>query len=313
MFISNKTRKCGFRSPSHCKLINEYLEFLQNHQGLAKATVHIREIYVSPFLSALKITTPEELSTLSPSRIHDYVIKTAKLMNRASRKHLVSSLRSFLRFSHIKGLHKQNLVEAVPVISTPRLDRVPRAIPWESVQRLLHAPDRRSRAGRRDYAILQLLATYGLRIGQVTTLKLNDINWQKGLISFSSSKRGRPLCLPLTPEVAQALLSYLRIRGKAPFPEVFLTLNRPPKPIGENNHLNFAMANYYTRAGIHSSTKGSHAIRHAFATRLMEQEVPIKTIADLLGHRCINTTFIYTKVDLKHLRLLAREWPEEAL
>lgn len=313
MLASKKTRKRGPRSPSYDKLLNEYLEFLQNHQGLAKATVHIRKIYVAPFLAALKITTPENARILSPSRIHDYVIKTAKPMNRASRKHLVSSLRSFLRFSHIKGFHKRNLVEAVPVITTPKLDRVPRAIPWESVQRLLRAPDRRTRAGRRDYAILQLVATYGVRIGQVTTLKLNDINWREGIISFSSSKGGMPLCFPLQPDVASALLAYFRTRGKTPFPEVFLTVRGNPRPLGENNHLNSSMADYYRRAGIHSSTKGSHAIRHAFATRLMEQEVSIKTIADLLGHRCIDTTFIYTKVDLKHLRLLAREWPEEAL
>lgn len=304
----------GRRNVSPSKVLTEYRDFLLNHQGLAKATIQIRENYVTPFLTAFEIILPENIKTLSPSQIHDYVIKTAKSMKWASRKHLVSSLRSFLRFSHIMGYLERNLVEAIPIIATPKLDHVPRSISWESVQKLLSVPDRKTDAGRRDYAILQLVATYGVRIGQVTALRLKDIDWRKGLIHFQASKRGMPLRLPLQPEVADALLAYLReTRGKVSFSEIFLTVRGKPRPLRENNHLNSSMAPYYRQAGIDSSTKGTHVIRHAFATRLMEQETPLKTIADLLGHRCINTTFIYTKVDLKHLRLLAREWPEEAL
>ena len=290
-------------------LLDEYLDFLDAHRGLSKATIYIRSLYVAPFLVELDLCKTVE--TISASRVHDYVIKTARSMTRPSRKHLVSSLRSFLRFAHVRGHTRQNLADAVPVITTRKLDRVPRGIAWESVQKLLSSPRRDTDAGRRDYAVLQILATYGVRIGQVTTLKLRDIDWHQRIIRFASSKKGHDLSLPLTHEVAEAILEDLRdARGRADFPEVFLTVRGTPHPLSEHNHLYSSLETYYRRAGIESPVKGSHAIRHAFATRLMEQDVPLKTIADLLGHKCIETTSIYTKVDLAHLRTVAREWPE---
>ena len=294
------------------ELLKEYLEFLRIHRGLAGATIVIRSNFVAPFLTELNLKrTSEGMDPITASHVHDYVIRKAGSMNRPSRKHLVSSLRSFLRFSHVMGYTERNLVEAVPIISTYKLGSVPRCISWDSVQKLLSAPNRTTHAGRRDYAILLILATYGVRIGQVTTLKIQDIDWHEQLIRFSSSKKGLDLCFPLTHEVAEALLGYFReSRGKFPFPEVFLTVRGVPHPLSEGNHLNSSLKVYYNRAGIDSTTKGAHAIRHAFATRLMEQDVPIKTIADLLGHKSIQTTAIYTKVDLTHLRSVASEWPE---
>lgn len=294
------------------ELLDEYLHFLKTHRGLAKATIIIRASYVAPFLAELNLRrTSEGLDGISASRTHDYVIRLARSMTRSSRKHLVSSLRSFLRFAHVRGYTKRSLVDAVPVIHTHKLDRIPRGIPWESVQKLLATPRRDTDTGRRSYAILQLLATYGVRIGQVMTLKIADIDWHQCLIRFSSSKKGRDLCFPLTNDVAEALLAYFRdTRGGSTFPEVFLTVRGAPRPLSENNHFNSCLKKYYRRAGIDSKIRGSHAIRHAFATRLMEQDVPIKTIADLLGHKTIQTTSIYTKVDLEHLRTVAVEWPE---
>lgn len=291
-------------------LLDEYLNFLRVHRGLSNSTIGIRANFVAPFLDALGLKgTPA--TGISASRVHDYVIKTAGAMTRPARKHLVSSLRSFLRYCHVRGYTERDLAEAVPVIRTHKLDRVPRAIPWESVQKLLAAPDRSTHEGRREYAILQLLATYGVRIGQVTPLKFQDIDWHGRLIRFPSSKKGRNLCFPLTHDVAEALLAYIRkSRGNAPFPEVFLTVRGKTRPLAENNHLNWAIERCYRRAGVESVTKGSHAIRHAFATRLMGQDVPLKTIADLLGHKSIGSTAVYTKVDLERLRTVACEWPE---
>ena len=293
-------------------LLKEFLDFLRTQRALSEATIDIRAKYASRFLTELKIRKTEEgAEGISTSRIHDYVISTAKAMSRASRKHLVSSLRSFLRFAHIVGYTAKNLTDAVPVIHTHKLDRVPRSIPWDSVQKLLATPRRDRHAGRRDYAVLQLLATYGVRIGQVTTLTVYDIDWQERIIRFPSSKKGRALSLPLTYEVSEALLDYFeKTRGKSPFPNVFLTVRGTPRPLGKDNHLYSSLEPYYRKAGIQSGTKGAHPIRHAFATRLMEQDVPIKTIADLLGHKCIQTTAQYTKVDLVHLRTVTWEWPE---
>jgi integrase/recombinase XerD len=291
------------------KLLSEYLDFLCKHRGLTKDTIRFRRNDVISFLQSLRLQNDlEDIGQVSAKQIYDYIIKTVKLMTRPSRRHLVASIRSFLKFCHLKGYVQRDLTEAVPVIGTPKLGSVPRGIPWESVEKLLAVPNRETHIGRRNYAVLKLLATYGVRIGQVTKLRLQDINWREGSIHFQPSKWGNPLCLPLYPEVADALLAYIReTRGKAPYPEVFLTVDKH-MPLRNGGALSSSMKTCFRSAGI--AAKGAHAIRHAFATRLMEHDTPIKTIADLLGHKSISATFIYTKVDLKHLRLVAYEWPE---
>lgn len=314
MSTSRGSKECNRGASHQSKLLAEYLDFLRNHRGLANGTICIRRNDVTLFLRSLRLRRDsEDIEKISARQIHDYVLKTAKRMNRSSRQHLVSSIRTFLKFCHIKGYIRRDLTEAVPIVGTPRLGSVPRGISWESVEKLLLAPDRNTHSGRRIYALLQLLATYGVRIGQARNLRLQDINWREGVIHFRPSKWGNPLCFPLHPEVADALLSYIReTRGKASYPEVFLTISGKPRPIGEGNSFSYSLKKCYRRAGIDPATNGAHAIRHAFATRLMEHGTPIKTIADLLGHKSISTAFIYTKVDLKHLRLLAYEWPEVA-
>jgi len=316
MGSQQERRRKEAHDPNRAKLLDDYLEFLRHHRGLSESTIAIRGNYVAPFLEALgEQVDPLKIGSISPSTIHDYVIRTARPLKRGSRKHLTSSLRSFLKFAHIKGYMPRDLAEAVPVIITYKLDRVPRGITWEAVEKLLSAPDRNTPSGRRDYAILKLIATYGVRIGQIKNLELSDIDWRRGLINFRQSKGGKPPCFPLTQDVAEALLAYLREdRGEAPWPEVFLTVRGEPRPLSPSNHLCSSLSAHYRRAGINGDIKGSsHAIRHAFATRLLEKGEPIKSIADLLGHRCIDTTFIYTKVDVKGLRALAREWPEVEL
>ncbi len=293
-------------------ILGRYLDFLKITQGLADATLVLRRLHVKPFLRSLEVGgVLTDLRSLAPSTVHDYIIATSKPLTRASRKHLVSGLRSFLRFAHANGLIERPLVDAVPIILTRKLDRLPQTIPWEDVQKLLTMPDRATLSGKRDFAILRLIATYGVRIGQAIHLRLRDIDWAQELIYFPAEKGCKALSFPILPEVAEALLSYLRERGEAPgIEKVFLTVRGTQRPLGINNHLGSALKSYYHRAGLRATRCGAHPIRHAFATRLMEQGTPLKDIADLLGHRSLETTFLYTKVDLERLRMLAAEWPE---
>jgi integrase/recombinase XerD len=294
------------------KLLTEYISFLRDYQCLSEETIIIRRHFVKPFLIHIKdIAQPSKIYKLSAKIIHDYIIITARPLHRASKKHLTSTIRSFLRFAYIKGYLKRDLKEAVPIIITWKLDRLPQFISWENVQNLLTMPDKTTQGGRRDLAILLLLATYGLRIGQITTLKLKDIHWREGVICFPGTKHSNSLRLPLYKEVAAALLVYIKKdRGKAEFEEVFLTIRKPIRPLGKRNHYNREIQKYYVKAGIDSTCRGTRIIRHAFATQLMNKNTPIKIISDLLGHKSIGTTFIYTKVDVEKLRELARNWPE---
>ncbi|MCK5477602.1 MAG: tyrosine-type recombinase/integrase, partial [Methylococcales bacterium] len=276
------------------------------------ATIVIRRNFVTAFLLKQGINLSSQLHLLSAKEIHDYIIEVAPPLHRASKKHLTSSIRSFLRFAYIKGYLINNLVEVVPVITTRKLERLPESITWENIQKLLTLPDKKTPAGRRDLAVMMLCIHYGVRIGQVTTLKLSDIHWEEGFICFAGCKWSNSLRLPLLGDVAEALLDYIKMDRRNPdFEEVFLTLRGQQRPLSEHNHYASNLLKYYVKAGVSSKFKGSRHFRHAFATRLLSQKVSIKTIADLLGHRHIETTFIYTKVDIDQLRTLAREWPED--
>jgi integrase/recombinase XerD len=299
-------------SSKKSKLLIEYTNFLRDQQCSSEATILIRGKFVEPFLNNLgKIAQPSKLFKLSTKTIHDYIIATAQPLHRSSKKHLTSSIRSFLRFAYIKSYLKRDLVEAVPVIAVWKLESLPKSISWEDTQKLLTMPDKSTPTGRRDFAVLSLVISYGVRIGQVTELKLQDIYWQQGVICFAASKHGNALRFPLHKEIAEALLSYIKKdRMQTEFQEVFLTITEPKRPLSKHNHYYANLTKYYLKAGISSPSKGSRVLRHAFATRLVNQNTSIKTISDLLGHRYIETTFIYTKVDMGRLRELARDWPE---
>lgn len=300
------------KNAKNSKLLNEYINFLRDYQCSSETTIVVRRNFVKPFLLYLgSIAQPSKLHMLRAKAIHDYILTTSTPLHRASKKHLTSSIRSFLKFAFIKGYLKSNLVEAVPVITTWKLDRLPQNISWDDVQKLLTMPNLTTHIGRRDYAIILLLVRYGVRIGQVTMLKLKDIHWQQNIICFAACKHSNPLRLPLYKDVAKALLNYIKKdRMTAEFQELFLTARGHQRPLSKNNHYQNRIKKYFLKAEIVSSSQGSRIIRHAFATQLVNNKVPIKNIADLLGHKHIETTFIYTKVDIVQLRELARDWPE---
>jgi len=312
MVTSQRIKDLSCEGSRQLDLLSEYLLFLESHRGLTKKTVGMRRHYVRVFLKSLKFKNDREnIRKISVSQIYDCIMKAAKVMTRPTRKQFTTSIRSFLKFIHVKGYISKDITEAVPVFKTMKLDHVPRGMSWESVEKILGVAKTNceTHTGRRAYAILQLLATYGVRVGQVEKLRLQDINWREGIIHFRASKSGNPLCLPLYDHVADALLAYIdKSRGSADYPEVFLSVIGDPMPLSNGGSFYRSMKACFLDAGI--TGKSTHAIRHAFATRLMEHGTPIKMIADLLGHRSIRNTFIYTKVDLKHLHPLAYEWPE---
>ncbi|MFT5114880.1 MAG: integrase/recombinase XerD [Parasphingorhabdus sp.] len=186
-------------------LLIEYLDFLRTYQNLFEATIVIRRNYVMPFLLRRGISHSTHLRLLTAKSIHDHIIETAPSLHRASKKHLTSSIRSFLRFAYIKNYISCNLVEVVPVITTWKLERLPESISWENIQKLLTMPDIQTPAGRRDLAVMMLCIHYGVRIGQVTALKLSDIHWEEGFICFTGCKWSNSLRLPLLEDVADAL------------------------------------------------------------------------------------------------------------
>jgi len=293
---------------SHPRLRFEFIEHQRDVQCVLEGTIKQRLLFIDPMLRSLKTEwNPTKIARISTHAVHHYVMKTAPKFSRKYRKEFLCALRSFFKFLLFKDYTNVRLMDALPKLPTWSLSEVPRGIDWETVEKILSAPNRNRPNGRRNYAVLILIATYGVRFHQVRTLKLKNIHWREGIIHFASCKGGRPLTLPLYPTVAEALLDYIKNgRGQSDHEEVFLIKNGT-EPM-KRSSLYSMMQLYYRRLGIKKPGVGFHSIRHAFATKLMKEKTPIKSISDLLGHTSIKSTYIYTKVDLPQLRTLCREW-----
>lgn len=202
----------------------------------------------------------------------------------------------------------------VPTLRTYKLGKIPRGINEEDAQRLLSSINRNNDMGIRDYAIIQLLYTYGIRGGQLRALRLKDIDWQQNQIHFRALKHGKDILQPLTDEGGERLLDYLRhARPESSYSEVFLTLRAPYCPLHYSTTLSEIIARRMRDAGITAPTCGAHTFRPRFASRMLEHGHCLKSIADMIGHRSIQSTFIYTKVDFQALNQVALDWPEEEL
>ena len=187
---------------------------------------------------------------------------------------------------------------------------VPRHLPWEDVRKLIESVDTSSPTGLRNKAILLLIAVLGLRNQEVRGLQLRDILWRTAEIRLRKTKTRRERILPLPCEVGAAIAGYLfHGRPRTPAPEVFLRHLTPVGPITSTHGVGNIVKKHLLLTGIRASNRGAHLLRHSLATRMVNQAVPIKQIADMLGHSSIDTTAIYTKVDTTHLAAVALPFP----
>jgi len=301
------------RQEIYQSLLDSYLKWMGDYQHASDGTLKVRSHSIAQFLEWLGTeATPDGLLRLTAERIEDFFLSYAQGMGRSARHSMQSALRSFLRFCLHQGYIEQSLDRAVPTLRTYKLATVPRGLSDTEAQQVLRSINRNNHVGRRDYAIVQLLYTYGVRGGQVRALRLEDIDWAKNQILFKASKLGKDSRLPLTAQVGESLLDYLQnSRPPCPCPHVFLTCRAPYHPLAHSSSLSAIVERRIWAAGIELRSKGAHAFRHCFATRMLQNGHPLKAVADLLGHRHLGTTFIYTKVDFNALKQVALEWPQE--
>jgi integrase/recombinase XerD len=262
---------------------------------------------VLSFLAALgKDAAIKDLAAPTVSR---FIEARAPALPPSERKKLCSAIRGFLRFLLLRSYLLRDLVSSVPVIPNFRLARVPQAIAKEDIEKILRAVDRSTPVGRRDYAMFLILATYGIRGGQLCALRLEDIEWRRETIRVRAAKGGREVILPLLQPVAEALVDYLRNgRPRGSSREIFLRVRPPLGPLGGS--LGQIIKPYARRAGVKALCVSPRAWRHGFASKMLAHGQPLKNIGDMLGHRSIETTYIYTKVDIEMLRQAALDWPE---
>ncbi|MGK5083716.1 tyrosine-type recombinase/integrase [Bdellovibrionota bacterium FG-1] len=297
----------------------KYLEYCSKTKGLSEYTLRIRRKWLIQFLAMFPGKWhPSSVGRLSVKQVHDYMIRAASKLPVGEKRHLTSSLRDFFRFVFLMGYHQEDLSKFVPKIRMAELAHYPKGLPWNVINELLNSPDRRTLQGKRDYAILLLLSRYGVRPRQVIYLKMSDIDWKRRTILFRAIKGGKDVLVPLHKDVARAFLSYFRAGRMTASPalqEVFLTLCKGREHEGPFTTSFYWMFDRYLEKIPYSGPQwrgGPSAIRHSVASKLLSEKNSIKSIADLLGHRSVETTFIYTKVDLERLSELTFEWPEVA-
>ena len=294
-------------------LLEAYLEWMRDYQHAAPGTLDIRSHSLGQFLQWLgPQATPEGLPELTPETVEQFFLSYARNMGLAARRSMQSALRTFFRFCLHQGYVQRPLDCAVPTLRTYKLATVPRGLADEQARKVLNGINRCSNAGQRDYAICQLLYTYGVRGGQVRALRLEDIDWAKDRVLFRALKHGKDSLLPLTAEVGQSLLDYLQnTRPSSTYQEVFLTTRAPYHPLPISSTLSEIVSRHICAADINCRSKGAHVFRHSFATRMLHKGHSLKEVADILGHRHLGTTFIYTKVDFSALKQVGLAWPRE--
>ena len=194
-----------------------------------------------------------------------------------------------------------------------RLAKVPRSIPWEDTRRLLEQIDRRSAVGRRDFALLLLLVTYGLRAKEVSSLTLDDVDWRSQTIRISARKGGHSTHYRLTAAVGEALAEYIEhVRPHVGDRHIFFRLQAPVRPL-RPHVVSHRASHWLKQAGISVPRAGSHTLRHTFVQHLLDHGLSLQRIGDYVGHRSPDSTQIYAKADIRHLREIALCYGEEVL
>lgn len=285
-----------------------YLHFVQQHRGLATKTVRKRAVQLIRFTDYLARVGFSTWNVVPPSALRTFLVTQLTALTPATRLSYASTLRSFHHWAFLYGLLDRDLSAAAATVRQYRLAGIPDLLTDDEVAQLLQAVDRSTAVGRRDYAVLLLAARYGMRPSDIRQLSLDHINWRSLQITLPQAKTGQLLVLPLLPEVAEALIAYLRHgRPQTEFRNVFVRHLAPHEPFTSNNNLPTIFREALRRAGLDQrpGRKGLYLLRHTLASRLLRAGNSIKTIADVLGHVQLNSTLIYTKVDLANLETVA--------
>jgi integrase len=290
-----------------------FADWLAKSRGLSPGSITVRLGSACCFVDAVTVragvTCARAFRSLTADGIEEFWVQYGKDHGMAARRSMRSAMRLFLKFAASRGWVGWGLADAVPSLLGYRFSGLPRGLNDEQLATLLSSPwTTGSRCVRRDRAIVYLLATYGVRREQVSALRLTDIEWYEKTIDFVAHKGGKAVHHALTESVAEALADYLRNeRPTSHCDYVFLRQNHPHQRLGPAS-ITSVVRSRMESCGL--PPRGPHALRHAFATRLLRAGQPVKAIADLLGHRSLAAVAVYAKVDYVRLFEAAVDWPE---
>jgi integrase/recombinase XerD len=290
------------------ELLADYRRYLLIERGLSDHTV--LDAYgpaARLFLAGREGPDGLGLERLRAADVSSFLARECPKRSVSGARDLICALRSLLRYLHLAGLIEAPLVWAVPSVADLRDRTLPRGLEPAAVRKLLASCDRRTLVGRRDYAILLLLARLGLRAGEVAAIQLEDVDWRAGEL-LVRGKGGRQDVLPLPVDVGEALVSYLRRRPRCECRALFLRVSAPRRELNRST-IGWVVRAACDRAGL--PRVGAHRLRHTAATEMLRAGASLAEIGQVLRHREQKTTSIYARVDRKALRTLARPWPSQ--
>ena len=289
-------------------LRREYEQYLIEVRGLSASSRSHHVHTVADFL--VRGVASRALSALTQRHVEGFVVLRSRELTRHSMQHVVAHVRAFLRFCFERGQLPSRLDEAIDTPRTYRGERPPRALPWRTVQALLSSIDRAGKSGWRDYCILHLIAHYGLRPSEVVSLTLNSVDWERCILHVTQHKTRSALTLPLTAVTLRVLRQYLAVdreRQGWAHRELFLRARCPNGPLRRTAVCDiFEKRMRSAKLGVSSD---AYSLRHAFAMQLLARGVGVKLIGDLLGHRSLDTTCTYLRLNATALRRVALDVP----
>lgn len=291
--------------------VEHFVEHLRDTCGLTASTYGYRARYTREFLHEVFGGRPLRWSLLRPHHVQSFVAAYARRCRPGSAQVAASSLRSFLRWLQLGGHCPPSLIAAVPHIPQWKLAHVPKFMTDEQLRQFLDGFQHGSATDRRDYALAVCLVDLGLRVSEVAALLLEDIDWRRATLRLHGTKERRVRELPLPQGVGQALAEYLRHdRPHTDSRHIFVRHRAPLGMPVSTAVIRGVMRRAYRKLGGGFPWSGTHVLRHTAATRMQRAGASLKEIADVLGHRSLDTTAIYAKVDLEQLSRVALPWPE---
>lgn len=298
----------------HQAIVDKYVSFQRDHRGVCVEYAKNTRRCCAAFACYLAERGVTHLRAIRPDLIHGFVTFEGTRYRRKTMSLRCYVLRGFLRYLYRQGVVSKDLA---PLVTAPRLfqhEECPRFLTPVEVKQVLGAIDRSRPQGKRDYAMLCLLLTYGLRGIEVIRLRLDDIDWQREQLRIRARKAGNNSVYPLAPSVGNAVLAYLQeVRPSSRHREVFLSTKPPFTPLADTSALGCLMRKYMAQVGVRVDRPGTHTFRYSCAQRLLDAGVPLKSIGDYLGHRSLDSTQRYTKIDVEHLRAVAAGDGEDLL
>lgn len=277
--------------------------------GLMPITRYYRMCHVRRFLLDQFKQRPVLLCQVHRSDVVRFLMRYTLHWAARSKPVVYGALRSYFRFKALQGEPRADLLAAFPRTASWRLARLPQVAPINEIRRLFNAFDQSSAIGLRDYAIARCLVDLGLRAGEVVRLRLDDFDWRAGTVQIRGKGQRNDL-MPLPTQTGRAIAQYLREGRPANSHRMLFARHRGPlnAPITACT-VRRIIRNTAARAGLSVLTHGPHLLRHTAAQRLIHGGATLKNVADFLRHRSLDTTTIYTKIDVPSLRRVALPWP----